>query len=95
MPKYPKLSNKSPYTFASPNNKSHNYYARTYIGILMALKIVLKVKAWFSSSAYLPLQWDNTNFIPQLLTENPTILLGETKCNKTKCNIVADCVHNK
>lgn len=36
----------------------------------------------------LPLLQDNTNLIPQLLTEHPTILLGDTICNKTKCNIV-------
>lgn len=86
--KYQKLSNKSSYTFASPNNKNKDCDAKIHIGIHLTLKYCMQSTSPVLIPSMLLLLWDNTNLIPQLHTQNPAILLGNRECNKTKCNTV-------
>lgn len=86
--KYQKFSNKSPYTFASQNNKPQDYDAKIHIGINMTWKKCAQNKSLLLILSILPLLWDNTNLIPEFFAENPTILSGDAKGSKTKCKIV-------
>lgn len=85
--RYQKLSNKSSYTLAAPNNNK-DCYAKLHIGIHLTQKNCMQNTSPVLILSMLPLLWDNTSLIPQLRTENPTILLGDDECNKTKCNTV-------